>query len=409
MIYQSARDELRRGWKLILACSLGVGCSAIALPFYSIGPLTKPIEADMAWLRSDVQLAILFSSGIGAITAPATGWLIERVGARVVAIPSLLGVATGLLTASFATSLHEFWAGYALAAILGAGSNPVLWSRVIAGAFEKARGLALGLALTGTAMVAVLIPILVTQMEPLYGWRSALRIIAMLPVIVALPTVYALLRPNDIRSYNGVSVAASGHTVREALRGYRFWVLAGSILAAYLALSGGAPNFLPAFTDLGIAPKTAAFMASLYAFAIVPGRVLSGALMDHFWAPLVAFLVLLLPASACLIIINTSDILLLSIACVMFGLAAGAELDVLAFMIARYFGVAHFSKIYAICYTALAIGSAVAPAIFSRLREATGDYETSFAVAAGLFVLAGLSMLMLGRYPVLTLRTKEAA
>lgn len=70
---QSALDELRSGWPILVACALGVGCSAIALPFYSIGPLTKPISVATGWVRSDVQLAILFSSGIGAVTAPITG------------------------------------------------------------------------------------------------------------------------------------------------------------------------------------------------------------------------------------------------------------------------------------------------------------------------------------------------
>ena len=59
-------QELRGGWTLLVACAVGVGLSAIALPFYAIGPLTRPIEADLGWSRADIQLAILFSSGLGA-------------------------------------------------------------------------------------------------------------------------------------------------------------------------------------------------------------------------------------------------------------------------------------------------------------------------------------------------------
>ncbi|MFD2498636.1 hypothetical protein ACFSTI_06960 [Rhizorhabdus histidinilytica] len=82
-----ALAELRSNWLLLVACAIGVGCSAIALPFYSIGPLTKPVEAATGWARSDIQFAILFSSGIGALTSPVVGWLIERYGARRVALP----------------------------------------------------------------------------------------------------------------------------------------------------------------------------------------------------------------------------------------------------------------------------------------------------------------------------------
>ncbi|HEX8400788.1 MAG TPA: MFS transporter [Allosphingosinicella sp.] len=399
MTDRGALEELRGGWLLLLACAVGVGCSAIALPFYSIGPLTKPIEAATGWARSEIQFAILFSSGIGALSSPIVGWLIERYGSRAVALPSLAGVSTGLVVASFATTLEAFWAGYALAAILGAGSAPVLWSRVVAGNFHKARGAALGLALVGTAFVALLLPNLVAAIEPAHGWRFALRTIAALPLLVAFPLVYLYLHPAEARTRDLEPVELTGLSVGEALRGYRFWVLTGSILCAYLAISGAGPNLMPAFTDRGIQTAAAAAIASAYAVSMIPGRILSGVLMDRFWAPLVACIVLLLPAGACLILASSTDPTLLVIACALLGLAAGAELDVLAFLAARYFGLRHYPKIYALSYVALATGSATAPTIFSRIHESTQSYDASFTIAAGLFLIAGFLLLLLGRYP----------
>jgi MFS transporter, OFA family, oxalate/formate antiporter len=396
---RGALGELRSGWLLLLACAVGVGSSAIALPFYSIGPLTKPIEAGTGWARSEIQFAIVFSSGIGALLSPMVGWMIEKYGSRTVALPSLVGVAAGLFIASFATTLEMFYAGYALAAILGAGSAPVLWSRVVAGNFQKARGAALGLALVGTALVALLLPNLVAAIEPGNGWRFALRVIAALPLVVAFPIVFLFLHPIETRTGDKEPVAQTGVSVREAVSGYRFWVLTLSILCAYLAISGAGPNLMPAFTDRGIATAAAAAIASAYAVSMIPGRVLAGILMDRFWAPLVACIVLLLPAGACLILASSTDPTLLVIACALLGLAAGAELDVLAFLTARYFGVKHYPKIYALSYVALATGSATAPTIFSRIHEATRSYATSFTIAAGLFVVAAGLLLLLGRYP----------
>lgn len=403
MFDAESRAELKSGWPVLIACAVGVGCSAIALPFYSIGPLTKPIAAATGWSRSEIQFAIVFSSGIGALLSPLIGWAIERYGPRAVALPSLVGVGIGLFVASLATTLPMFWAGYGLAAILGAGSNPVLWSRVIAGSFERARGTALGLALVGTALVALLLPNLVAAIEPAEGWRTTLRVISALPVLVALPTVYFLLHP--IRILPGAPVGAAvgapvrGMEVRQALRSYRFWILTASILAGYLAISGAGPNLVPAFTDRGMAPASAAAIASVYAISMIPGRIVVGILMDRFWAPAVAFVVLVLPAIGCLILSHAHGAPLLILACALIGLAAGAELDVLAFMTARYFGLRHYPKIYALSYVALAAGSATAPTIFSYLQQSTGSYAMSFYIAAGLFVLASVLMLLLGRYP----------
>lgn len=399
MQQSGAWAEIRAGWLLLLACAVGIGSSAIALPFYSIGPLTKPIEAATGWARSEIQFAIVFSSGIGALASPVVGWLIERYGARRVALPSLAGVSIGLLIASFATTLGVFWGGYALAAILGAGSAPVLWSRVVAGSFDKARGAALGLALVGTAFMALLLPNLVAAIEPDLGWRATLRVIAAVPMVVAFPLVFLFLHPAGSGAGAAAMVAAAGLTVRQALVGYRFWVLTLSIFLAYLAISGVAPNLMPALTDRGLDAVTAAAISSAFAVSMIPGRILAGVLMDRFWAPLIAFAVLVLAAVACLILRETTDPAWLIFACALLGLTAGAELDVLAYLTSRYFGLRHYSRIYALSYVALATGSAASPTLFSRIHEATRSYDLSFSIAAWLFVISGLLVLLLGRYP----------
>lgn len=395
-----AKDELLKGWRLLVACAVGVGCSAIALPYYAIGALTKPVEAAMGWSRSDIQLAILFSSGIGALTAPVTGWMIDRFGSRAVALPSFLGVAAGMHIAASANSLLMFYIGFALAAILGAGTNPVLWSRAIAGNFDKARGTALGLALVGTALAALGLPNLVTRLVEIGGWRLALHGVGMLPIVLSLPLVFLWLgadkRP---QSADPLEPLDSGLTLRTAIGNYRFWVLGASILAGYLAISGILAGLVPALTDRGLSATAASAIAGTIGITMIPGRILVGFVIDRVWAPAVACVILTLPALSCVVLQQASDTWLLILSCGVLGLAAGAELDLLAFLTARYFGLAHFSKIYALIYAALAAGSALAPVGFSYLREVTGSYDLSFTVSGFLFAIAGLLLPLLGRYP----------
>ncbi len=392
--------ELRHGWSLLVACAVGVGLSAIALPFYAIGPLTRPIEADLGWSRADIQLAILFSSGLGALTAPVTGWMIDRFGPRLVALPSILGVSLGLLIAASATSLTVFYAGFAISAVLGAGTNPVLWSRVVSGAFNKARGAALGLALAGTALVALLLPSFIVALSDLYGWRDALRGVALLPIILALPLVFAWLRPDRLRAADrAAATSLVGVTVSQALHEYRFWVLSGSILLGYLAISGTLANLVPALVDRGIEAQAAAAFAGAVGLTMIPGRVVVGFVVDRVWAPAVAMIVLLLPAIACLVLRDAGNPALILVCCAILGLAAGAELDLLAFLTARYFGLAHYAKIYALAYAGLATGSATAPFLFAFLHDRTGTYDASFTLAAAFFAIAALLMPLLGGYP----------
>ena len=307
-----------------------------------------------------------------------------------------------MLLTGFNTSdqrLNGFWLGYALSAILGAGTNPVLWSQVVASSFDKARGAALGLALIGTAGMAFALPNLVAAIEPTQGWRFTLRVIASAPVLIALPLVWFLLHPLAKSEMISRVAIKSGHTVKEAVTSYRFWIMTFSILAAYLAISGAGANLMPAITDRGFNVTKAAAIASVYAITMVPGRILSGFLMDRFWAPGVASILLILPAFACIVLATSTSTGALIVACGLLGLAAGAELDVLAFLTARYFGLANYARIYSLSYVALATGSATSPTIFSWINEQTGDYAASFYIAGCLFVSAALPILSLGRYP----------
>jgi MFS family permease len=399
MIGVKGRAELAAGWRVLVACALGVGLSAISLPFYAIGPLATHIEADTGWARADIFVAIIFSSGIGALTAPLTGWMVDRFGPRPVALPSILGVSIGLLLASRADTLAVFYAGFAATAVLGAGTNPVLWSRVIAGRFDQARGTALGLALVGTALASIFLPYLIAALVPHVGWRGAMAGVALLPLMISLPIGIAWLRPAPGGASGAETQAVlAGLTVRQAVSGRRFWILGASVLAAYLAISGILANLVPTLSDRGLDPFRAASLAAFVGLAMIPGRILVGVAVDRFWAPAVGLVVIGLPILSCLILARSESTALLLLACVLLGLAAGAELDLLAFLAARYFGLAHYASIYALLYTALAAGSAFAPTLFARV-SAAGGLDAALGMAALLFGVGALLMPLLGRYP----------
>ena len=93
------------------------------LPFYSLGVLVIPITQEFGWTRAEFQLALLFSTGTGVITAPLVGWLLDRVGARAMAISGLIGLAVALAAASLMNGdLWMLYLSYTAMAFLGAGT-----------------------------------------------------------------------------------------------------------------------------------------------------------------------------------------------------------------------------------------------------------------------------------------------
>ena len=399
-------QELAQRWPLIMATCMGIISSSFVLPYYSIGALLTPVTEEFGWSRAQFQAAILFSSGLGALTSPIIGWLNDKYGPRRVALPSMIGLSVGLLTASqMEGELWMLFLAYGMMALLGAGTIPVTWTRAIATSFFKRRGLALGLALTGTGICASVAPHYTVWLTDHYGWRGAYVGLALVPLVLAWPMLYFLFKPLDTHADaepeepDTKAALETGLTLGEAVRGYRFWILLLSILFAYQGFSGIGPNLLPSLTDDGFTRDQAASVQSVFGISIIIGRVIVGYLVDRFWAPGVAAFCLAIPAAGAAMLHGSQTFETAALAAFLIGFAAGAELDLMAFLAARYFGLAHYAKIYSILYATLAVCSGTAPMIFASVYDATGSYDLGYRMASVLFLVSVVLILMLGRYP----------
>jgi MFS family permease len=167
----------------------------------------------------------------------------------------------------------------------------------------------------------------------------------------------------------------------------------------YLGITGIVPNMVPALTDAGFRPTAAAFVLSVYGVSLIVARLGIGWLLDRFWGPGIAAVILTSPMVACLILANHPTFASAILASALIGAASGAELDLLAFFTARYFGIKSYGQIYGFLYTGVALGAGFGPVSFAYLSDVSGSYVASFYVALALFGFGGLSILGLGRYP----------
>jgi len=395
--------EFRRGWPVLVAAALGTACGASPIPFNSVGPFIKPLAAEFGWGRGDIQLALFWFTAAVVLTVPFIGGLADRIGVRKVAIGTLalFGVTYAALAFTPA-SLFAFYLLWMLMGALGAGSTPVTWTRAVNAWFVHNRGLALALTLMGTGVTAAFLPSLATWLIEQYGWRKAFVGIALLPLVVALPVAIWLFREPQASDDPALDAPASrvGATVGEALRDYRFWVIAGSILCVAIGVGGSITNLQPLLMDRGFQPQEAAKIAGVIGASVIVGRLLAGFLIDRYWAPLVTLPMLALPALACFLLAQPEVSALAAIlSAMLIGLAAGAETDLVAFLTARYFGLAHYGRLYGLQYAVFGFASGVSPFLFGKVFDVTGSYRPILYVAAVLFVTGAVALLTLGRYP----------
>jgi len=401
-------SEFRLGWKVLFAATIGVACGASPIPFNVIGFTIAPLTQEFGWSRTQILLPITIFGVVAALLAPAFGWMADRLGVRRVALWSLLAFALSFAAIALTpASLAGYYVLWLLVGLVGIGSTPVTWSRAINMWFFRRRGLALGILLLGTSLAAMVVPRLAVWAIEAYGWRAMFAIVALLPLLIALPLgVWLFREPRPEEQPAGIKGATgklTGVTLATAVRDYRFWLI--WLSTAVIALSfGGAFINLPAMlADRGFSAQTAASVMGILGLGILAGRIITGALLDRFWAGFVGFPLLCLPALSSLILINGEvSFAAAAFAAFLLGFAAGAESDLIAYLAGRYFGMANYGKIYGMLYMPFGIFSAISPIVYARVRDITGSYDPILLVAIFAYLVGGALLLLLGRYPELT-------
>ncbi len=412
------RDEFRKGWRVVLAAGIGVGCG-ISLQQYVGSLFVKALQTDLGWSRGKIAQAQ--GAALAALfVAPVLGWLIDKVGVRPVAMVSIVLLAAVYLgLAAMPPSLGAFYGLFALLVILGCGTGPIGYTRAVNTWFEKGRGLSLGLTLTGVSLVAALSAPLLSFVIAHHGWRGGYATLAGLSLFVALPTVFFALweRPRWLAKHGAAAteidaakrVSQVGLTAGQALKTGRFWILSLAILLATAGLTGVISQLQPILTDQGLDARVAGWLVALLAVSVALGRIVVGWAVDRFWAPIPAAIALVLPALGVgLLAIGHGQWPLAVLAVLLIGAAQGGEVDVAAFFVARYFGMRSYGAVYALIGIAISLGVPIGAIGIGALYDHDGGYGRALTIAAAGFVASGALILLMGRYPQWTTPEKTA-
>jgi MFS family permease len=401
--------EFTRGWRVLIASLLGTAFGASPLPYNTIGFFIEPLQREFGWTKAEVSFGVTVYGVLGALLAPVFGWLADRYGVRRVALGSL--TAFGLAFASFALipgTLAWYYALWTLIGLVGIGSTPITWSRAINLWFFRNRGLALGLTLVGTSISAMLLPTLTVQFVTHFGWRESFALLALLPLAVALPIGLAWFReprveerPPELAAAAGGGLVLAGRTLGEAMREYRFYALWVSIVLISVAYGGALVHMPSMLGAQGFTPTQAASVMGVFGLSIFAGRIITGLLLDRFWAPLVTLPILCLPEVSCYLLAVDHSLTptMAVLAAFLLGFSSGAETDLIAYLAGRYFGMANYGQIYGMLYMAFGMSTAVSATLYGWVRDSTGSYDAMLFAAAIMFVVGALLLLTLGRYP----------
>lgn len=392
--------EWRQSWRPGVASLLGaaVGLSVWAtVSSMFIGPLQQAF----GWSRGDISFA--FNAGlVAAFCAPPLGRLVDRAGVRPVLVTGLLlTMACYGLFALMRGSLGYYYAVYLAFNVAGMATTGITYTRVITGAFHATRGSALAISRSGLALSGALLPVLLYATIDLWGFQGGYLTLAALIGLVALPLAWFWIPSTPARSRHPTELALdrseSWATLLRQPKVLLLCLASALNLAPVVALMS---QLMPLAQSKGLAASEAVGAISVVGIAAFGGALLSGVLVDRFWAPMVAFTLNIGPALGCLLLLQ-GDVspLLFYAAMLLLGLGQGAEIDIVAFMIARYFGLRSYASIYGLSVLAIAISVALGAAAIGKSYDLFGSYDAALMAASGSFLLAAICYLMMGRYP----------
>jgi len=379
------------GW-IVVAASAAIVCIGMGCLF-ALGVFLVPIERAMGWSRgaiSTVALLNWIAMGLGSFF---WGALSDRIGGRGVAVGGGVLLGLGLVLASQAQALWQFYVtfGFLVGFAVGAFYAPL--TSTTTKWFTARRGLAVALVSAGIGFGILLIAPLARALTSAWDWRVAMLVLGDLAWLVIVPVALLLREPaSEDRPAPAPGASRREYTTREVLAAPQFWAIALTHFACCAAHSGPIFHMVTHATDQGVAVMAAATVFGISGLASIAGRVGGGLLADRFGAKPTLITGLAIQAAMIFGYLFARDLGAFVGLALVFGAAYGGVMPLYALVTREYFGEkvmgTAYGAVFLISTLGMGVGSFAGGAIYDRLGAYTWLFLGSAAIGVMAVVLA---------------------
>jgi MFS family permease len=407
----SSHSRVFYGWWIVGAAAVGLFFSEPTIAVFSFSVFLQAVSQDFHVGRGMIALAFTFHNLCTASAIPIAGYLIDRFGAKRVVIPATAVVGFVLVLVRWmGPALWQYYVFYILLGILGPASGPLPYSAIVSRWFDRHRGLALGLMSFGTGLAAIIYPPVAQYLIGHSGWRAAYSTFGVGILVVPLLVLPVFLKEDPHRegllpdgadskvALRPAQPSVEGLAWREIWPSGTFWLIivafflgGGSVHACILHLA-------PLLGDRGFSPEAAAKAVSVIGVAMLLGRGCSGYFLDRFFAPRVCAILFAQAAAGIAILAAGASGAWAIAAAFMVAMAFGAEVEVIAFLASRYFGLRSFGVAYGCGLSSFVLAGALGTYIMGAGFDRTHSYTSPLIVVFFAMALAAVLIARLGPY-----------
>jgi MFS family permease len=381
----------------------------------AFGVFFKPLSQEYHAGRGAISFAFTLQNLAAALFAPLTGRLVDRFGARKVILPGTAIFGVMLLSSKMLGG--KLWYFYVFLAVLGiiqGCTSPVSYSVVVSHWFNRRRGLGLGLMMLGIGIGAIVVPFAAQRLIAMFGWRAAYATCGGAVLAIVLPIAAAFLRndpkdkgllPDGIAGAHentkptaDVRTSVEGLTWQETWHSSTFWLLVSSFFLAGASVHACVLHMPALLTDRGVSAQTAAAASSVVGLALMIARVGTGYLLDRFFAPRLATFFFCVAAAGIAVLMFGAAARIALGAAFLIGMGMGAEGDIIAYSLSRYFGLKAFGTAYGYAFGAYVLAGALGTLLMGVGFDFTHAYTVPLAGFLVVMLTAAGLMTRLGPY-----------
>jgi MFS family permease len=288
-------------------------------------------------------------------------------------------------------AIWQLYLFYFALGLVSGGAGAMSYTDVISHWFDRHRGLALSVMMLGMGSGAIVMPSIAQRLVATFGWRLSYSIFGLAILLIPLPMLVAFLKerpetmgllPDGVAegpASRPIAVNEIGLTLREAENTSAFWIIV-CVLFLITASVHACFIHLPALlTDRGSTAQLAAFASSLLGVGLFVGRVGCGYLLDQFFAPRVAALLFSAVAIGIAVLALGHAISSALVAAFLVGLGIGAEVDIIAYLTSRYFGLRSYGVIFGSIWAVFGVSGGLGAYLMGFGFDKTGSYVVPLA------------------------------
>lgn len=345
--------------------------------YYCLGVLAKPIVAETGWAMTTVFLGFSVALLVMSFLSTWVGFLIDRLGARVVMTSGTLIVSAGLLALSQVRDPVSYWAVWA---VLGLGMRCCLYDAAFAALVQVAptrgRKAISYLTLYG-AYASTVFWVIGHYLNEAYGWRGTLMLFAAINLAVCLPLNWVGLSRRESTGDTAAATPDPTSLDGPVLQGRRRVV--GLILFALIMSINGfvfgviSLQLVPLLEAAGLASATAVWVASLKGHGQCAGRLIEIFFGRNLKAMTIARLAIGgVPVALLLLVLARGVLWQLVAFTVLLGASQGVITIVRGAVPLALFGAKGYGAVLGLIATPILLVNAFSPALFALLIDRVG-------------------------------------